>query len=101
MHAIDDVRVDDFVDGFAIAQIRWATGDLGPSHHTGQALILIPSATGAVVLRRPVPRSRADSPIAQIRANDRCDKEVVATGLEHHAWFGCPGDKLRVVGDEH
>ena len=34
-------------------------------------MILIPRAAAAVVLRRPVPRSHADSPIAQIRANDR------------------------------
>src|SRR6476469_8670907 len=33
----------------SIAQFRWAVGDLGPSPHTGQPLILIPGATAAVV----------------------------------------------------
>src|SRR6478672_11594996 len=35
----------------------WAIVDLDPSPDTGQALILFPGATAAVVLRRPVPRS--------------------------------------------
>ena len=60
--------------------IRRRDRDLGPSPHTGQALILIPRATAAVDLRRPVPRSRADSPIAQIRANDR-DRGLGPVGL--------------------
>jgi hypothetical protein len=34
MHAIDGVRVDEIVDGFAIARTRWAIGDLGPSNLT-------------------------------------------------------------------
>jgi len=39
------------IDGFA--QIRWAIIDLGPSPHTGQALILIPGATAAVRFAAP------------------------------------------------
>ena len=86
MHAIDGVRGAVNVvrrrnrRRFRDRAISVCDRDLGPSHHTGQALILIPRATAAVVLRRPVPRSRADSPIAQIRANDR-DRGLGPVGL--------------------
>ena len=64
MHAIDGVRGAVNVvrrrnrRGFAIARFRWAVGDLGPSPHTGEAVILIPGATAAVVLRRRMAGSR-------------------------------------------
>jgi len=58
MHAIDGVRgavtvVRRSTVSRSIAQFRWAVGDLGPSRHTGETVILIPGATAAVVLRRP------------------------------------------------
>ena len=60
MHAIDGVRgagtvVRRSTVSRSIAQFRWAVGDLGPSAHTGQPLILIPGATAAVVLGRQCP----------------------------------------------
>jgi hypothetical protein len=66
MHAIDGVRgAVNFVRRrnrrrFRDRAISVCDRDLGPSHHAGQVVILIPRATAAVVLRRPVPRSRAD-----------------------------------------
>ena len=69
MHCADRRNRRTAYDGYAISTGR-STISAHP-HHTGEGEILIPSATQRPVLRRPVPRSRADSPIAQIRANDR------------------------------
>ena len=70
MHAIDGVRgavtvVRRSTVSRSIAQFRWAVGDLGPSRHTGETVILIPAATAAVVLR-PSARSVHDSGISSI-----------------------------------
>jgi hypothetical protein len=90
MHAIDDVRVDDFVDGFGIAQFRWAKRDLGLSPYIGKVVILIPGATAAVVLRRPVPRSRADSPIWRISSIAR-----IPSNRRSHTARTCPVGRPR------
>ena len=46
-------------------RVRLVDDRSGPSHHTGGGAILNPRATALAVLRHPVPRSRADPPIAQ------------------------------------
>ena len=69
-----DRRVFASTKSSSVSHSRELAGRTAISTHpiyTGQALIFIPRATGAVVSRRPVPRSRADSQIAQIVANDR------------------------------
>jgi hypothetical protein len=82
------------VDGFAFARTRRRDRGRRLSHHTWQALILIPSGMAAVVVRRPVPRSRADSPNAKIRAH-RGDS--IARAKPHRDRVGRPSHHTREV----
>ena len=71
MHAIDGVRGDEIVDGFAIARFRWAIAISAHPLDTGQALILIPEGNCGgrfAAPSAPIARRFADR---AIRANHR------------------------------
>ena len=78
MHAIDGCSRRRNRRRFRDRAISVGERDLGPSPYTGQVLILIPGRTAAVVVRRPVPRSRADSPIWRI--SSIADRASIARG---------------------
>jgi hypothetical protein len=78
MHAIDGVRVDEIVDGFAFARFRWANHDLGlsPLHRAGRDLDSWGNCSGRFAApSAPIARRSAD------RANSSiADRAPIARG---------------------